>query len=46
MDVHHRLTGVPPDVHPDVVSRWLQRTIDPLTRGSDELENVADLGVP
>ena len=44
MDVHDRLACVPPDVNSDVVSRWLQRAIDPLARGSDELQNVADLG--
>jgi len=44
MDVHNRLTSVPPDIHPDVVSRWLQSAIDPLAHGSYELKYVADLG--
>ncbi len=44
MDVHYRLARVPTDISPDVVSRWLQRAIDPLPSRSNELQNVADLG--
>ena len=45
MHVHHCLPRISPDVDSDVVSGRSKCTVDSLTRGSDESQNVADLDV-
>ncbi len=43
MHVHDRLPGLSADIHSDVVTRWPQGAVDPLPRGSDQADDVADL---